>query len=60
MNVENDIRTSQIQHVVIAFHHAFDVGKSLTSEVLLRQSILLNHGTHGSVEYEYLLLNEFF
>ncbi len=53
VDVHNDSRARQVEHVVITRHHAWHVAESFAPEVPLRQSIGLNLGSHGAVEYQY-------
>ena len=53
VNVHNDSRARQVEHVVITRHHAWHVAETFAPEVPLRQAIGLNLSSHGTVEYQY-------
>ena len=50
MNVSDDERRSEREHVVAALQVSAVVGKTCPTEVLFAQPILLNHRTHRTVE----------
>lgn len=58
MDIEDDIGTRKIQYIVISFQLYFVVREACPPKVSLRELILLNHGSHSSVEYENFLLGK--
>lgn len=56
VNIRYHIRTSNVEHVVVAFHHTRQIAEPLTSEVFFCKIILLNLSTHGTIENQNFLL----
>jgi hypothetical protein len=56
VNIRYHIRTSDVEHVVVAFHHTRQIAEPLASEVFFCKIILLNLSTHGTIENQNLLL----
>ena len=59
MDVLYHVRSGQIQHVVVALHHSLRVAIAITPEVVLLQPVLLYHGAHRTVQYDYPVLDDF-
>ena len=55
VDVRDDIRSGDVEHVVVALHHSRYITEPLTSEVILGQIIFLNLRTHGTVKNQNLL-----
>ena len=51
--VSDDVGSGQVEHVVVALHHHFHILKTSAFEVGFVQMILLYHGTHSTIEYQY-------
>ena len=56
VNIRYHIRTSDVEHIVVALHHARQIAEPLASEVFFCKIILLNLSTHGTIENQNLLL----
>ena len=52
VDVTNDERTGQRQHVVAAFQVLLVIGEASSAEVLFAQLVLLYHSAHGAVEQQ--------
>jgi len=57
VDVRDNVRASDVEHVVVALHHSRHITEPLASEVILGQIIFLNLRTHGTVKNQNLLLN---
>ena len=57
MDIRDDIRAGQVQHIIVAFHLALEVVEARTAEVAFRQSVALYHRSHRPVEDEDPFLN---
>ena len=57
VNIRYHIRTSDVEHVVVAFHHTRQIAEPLSSEVFFCKVILLNLSTHGTIENQNFLLH---
>lgn len=58
--VTNYIRLSYAEKVIIAFQRPGMIFKFMPSEILFRQGMLLDHGTHASIQNHYPLLQNWF
>ena len=58
MDVLYHVRSGKVQHVVVALHHSLRVAIAITPEVVLLQSVLLYHGAHRTVQYDYPVLDD--
>ena len=57
VNIRDNIRTSDVEHIVVALHHSRHIAEALASEVFFCKIILLNLSTHGTIQNQNLLLN---
>ena len=57
MNIEDNVRTRQVEHVVIALHLSTEHVEA-AAEVFLRQVVRLNHRTHSAVKHQNALLDD--
>ena len=57
MNIEDDVWTRQVEHVVIALHLSTEHVEA-AAEVFLRQVVRLNHRTHSAVKHQNALLDD--
>ena len=55
VDVRDDIRAGDVEHVVVALHHARHVAETFATKVVLSQIIFLNLRTHGTVKNQNLL-----
>ncbi|MNY32863.1 hypothetical protein D3C86_1671060 [compost metagenome] len=52
MNRRDDIRFTQHQQVIVAFQVAGPVGETLAAEIVLTETIALDHGAHAAVQHQ--------
>ena len=52
MDALNNIWASQEQQVIVALEVVRMIGKAFAAEVGFTQAVLLDHGTHGTIEYK--------
>ncbi len=50
VDLANNLRLAEDQQVVIAFQVARPIGKAFAAEILLTQTIALDHGAHAPVQ----------
>ena len=60
VDIPNYIGTRQRQQIVVTGHQSRHIPETFPSEISLCQAIPLNHGTHGTIQYQYPLLNNLF
>ena len=57
IDIRDDFRTSEVEHIVVTLHLSRRILETLATEILFRQVILLNLRTHGTVENQNPLLH---
>ena len=57
VNIRDNIRASDVEHIVVALHHSRHIAEAIASEVFFCKIILLNLSTHGTIQNQNLLLN---
>ena len=57
VNIRDNIRASDVEHIVVALHHSRHIAEALASEVFFCKIILLNLSTHSTIQNQNLLLN---
>jgi len=60
MDIHDHLRLGDVQHVVVALHLHVNAGIAATTEIGLTESILLNHGSHGTVQHHKSLFYNLF
>ena len=60
VDIPNHIGTRQRQQIVVTGHQSRNIPETPPPEISLRQAIPLNHGAHGTIQYQYPLLNNLF
>ena len=60
VDIRHDVGPRDVQQVVVTTQLTLHSGQPRVAEVGLRQSVFLNHGTHGTIEYHDSLLNNLF
>ncbi len=56
MDAADDIGLGQRQQIVVAFEGALVVDQGFPTEIFFGEPMLLNHCTHGTIEYEDALI----
>ena len=60
MDIDDDVRTGQVQHVIVALHLPLIVCKPISTKILLTQAVGLNKGSHRPIEDENSLPDDLF
>ena len=55
MDLGDDVGARQVQHIIVPLEILLGVGEPISAKICLGKALSLNHGPHGTINYQNLI-----